>query len=168
MSYFVPTEDVIIRELSSFYKNFKNTSFKEISGRKLIELKSFSKELNSLFNNQNVKEFRISRYIKVMNKIKTNPKAFNIETTSDAEKYLLFMFAIDPEFEIYIIHNSENRKSQIKEKIENKFGLYDPYLLAIEKFYIKNFLPQEKRIEINKKIIERSYYPEIDEKRIFK
>ena len=81
----------------------------------------------------------------------------NFVTTSMAEKLLLFMFSIDPNFEIAIIFGSEDRIYTAKEKIKEKFGIYDINLIKVEKLVIKNFLSEQKRNEINEEIDRRAF-----------
>jgi len=140
-------------DFDAFYKNIKKADFRSITGKKLIELKAVSKQLKEEF--KRIDDLKCNKYIKLMNRIRTNKKGYNI--TNDAEMYILFMFTIDPNFEMAITFCSQNRIEEIKKDSENKFGLYDPFLIQIEKFYIKNFLSKEKRNEVEEKIIKRIF-----------
>lgn len=139
-------------DINSFYKNLNNANFRGIDTKKLLELKFLSKEFNAYFYNPNVTSPAYNRYTTIMNRIKTNAKL-----TSDAERYILFMFSVDPNFEAAIIYASENHKKEIKKKMEERFGVFDPNLISIEKFYIKNFLSEKKRNEVKEEITKRIF-----------
>lgn len=143
-------------DIDSFYKNLNGTSFRGLDSKKLLTLKSTSKPLNGFYNNDNMPYNKVSRYVKIMNRIKTNPKGYGV--TSEAEKYLLFMFSIDPNFEAAKIHGECNKIDETKEKMQNYFGIYDRRLIILENYFIKHFLSEKKRNEINEEI----------EKRVFK
>lgn len=143
-------------DIDSFYKNLNGTSFRGLDSKKLLTLKATSKPLNGFYNNDNMPYNKVSRYVKIMNRIKTNPKGYGV--TSEAEKYLLFMFSIDPSFEAAKIHGECNKIDETKEKMQNYFGIYDRRLIILENYFIKLFLSEKKRNEINEEI----------EKRVFK
>lgn len=142
-------------DMESFYKYLSECDFSEITLKKLIELIHNSKKLNKFYTNTE-SEFSITeRYIKVMNTVKTNPKTYGALT--QAERYLLFMFAIDPTFEATIIYASLNKTDEIKQHLFDRFGVYDKNLVAIEKYYIKRFLSPKKKEAINEEINRRIY-----------
>ena len=143
-------------DIDSFYKNLNGTSFRGLDSKKLLTLKATSKSLNRFYNNDNMPYNKVSRYVKIMNRIKTNPKGYGV--SSEAEKYLLFMFSIDPSFEAAKIHGECNKIDETKEKMQNYFGVYDRRLIILENYFIKHFLSEKKRNEINEEI----------EKRVFK
>lgn len=136
-------------DFNSFYQNFSNSNFSGITTKKLIELKCFSKEFNNYWKSNLDEDIRF-KYITIMNKIKTAP--FKYRATNDAEKYLLFMFSIDPTFELFKIWNTHNTIEEIKNKAIGKFGLFDKNLFVLERFFIKNFLSAEKQAEIFEQI----------------
>lgn len=143
-------------DINSFYKNLNGTSFRGLNKEKLIELLNISKTLNAFYKNNNIPINRVGRYVKIMNRIKTNPKGYSI--SNEAEKYLLFMFSVDPSFEAAKIHGECNKIEETKQKMERYFGIYDRKLIILENFFIKHFLSEKKRNEINDEI----------EKRVFK
>ena len=67
------------------------------------------------------------------------------------------MYSVDPNFEATIIYGVENNTKSIKEKLTQKFGIYDPNLIKIEKFVITNFLNQKQKDEINEEIENRIF-----------
>lgn len=142
-------------DIQSFYKDLNGTSFKGINKEKLIELLNNSKNLNRFFNNNNTKIQKHGKYVKIMNKIKTNPKSFGAYT--EAEKFLVFMFSVDPNFEAAKIHGAYNTTEEIKLEMEKHFGLYDSKLIIIENFFIKNFLSEKTRNKINEEIEKRAF-----------
>ena len=157
MATYIIGEDGLFATLDveTFYKNLKDTRFNNINVGIILKLVSNSRGLNAYFNNENLKVHKSQRYVKVMNKIRSDFKSFNI--SSDAEKYLLFMFAVDPNFEAAKIYGQYNTVSEIRTKMYKKFGIYDRTLITIEKFFIKNFLSDKKRNEINDDITKRIY-----------
>jgi len=141
-------------DFNSFYKNFKDADFREITGRKLIELKCFSKQFNNYWRNNLEEDIRY-KYITIMNKIKTAP--FKYRATNEAEKFILFMYSVDPTFELFKIWGEYNTLEEIKENVLNKIGIYDKNLYLIEKLFIKNFLSADKQKEIYEEINDRIY-----------
>lgn len=147
--------------MQSFY-NVDKISLKDIDENKLLEIIERSKRINKLFLDQSFKSCKTERYLRIMELIHMNhrkdiPTKTHYATTSIAEKFLLFMFSIDPNFEIAIIHASEDRTIAIKKKIREKFGVYDPYLIKIEKAVIKKLLNKEKQKEIYEEIEKRAF-----------
>ena len=115
-------------DIASFYKNFNNTEFTKMKAKKLIELKEKAKKLNRQFLADNQFSQK-SKYIRIMNKIRTNPKGYSV--TNDLEKYILFMFSIDPNYDLTYLYASIDRIQDIKVKMAKKFGVYDPNLILI-------------------------------------
>lgn len=142
-------------DINAFYKNLSETDFKDITLEKLQELKLTSESLNKEFNNINLAHCKSMRYGKISIKIRTNPKKYNIST--DAEKFILFMFSVDPDFEAAKIYGGCNTNEETKRLMEKYFGIYDKNLIIIENFFIKNFLSEKKRKEINKEIERRAF-----------
>lgn len=143
-------------DVDTFYKNLNNTKFNNINTEIILNLINNSKILNKFYNNENIKMHKSQRYIKIMNAINCDFKRLNLN--SQAEKYLLFMFSVDPNFEAFKIFNEYNTTKEIKQALSKYFGIYDAKLISIEKLFIKNFLSEKKKNEINEEI----------EKRIFK
>lgn len=141
-------------DIDDFYRNKNNIDFKNITAKKLIELKCFSKKFNNYWKNAPIKDIRY-KYITIMNKIKTAP--FKYRVTNEAEKFILFMYSIDPTFEVYKIWNEYNTTKEIKNSLLNKFGLVDKNLYIIEKYFIHHFLSMEKQNEIEEEINNRIY-----------
>ncbi len=142
-------------DIDSFYKNLNGANFKGINKEKLTQLLNISKTLNAFYNNENIHFNRISRYVKLMNRIKTNPKGYGI--SSEAEKFILFMFSVDPNFEAAKIFGECNKTEEIKEKMSIFFGIYDRRLIILENYFIKNFLSEKKRNEIQEEIQKRVF-----------
>lgn len=142
-------------DIDSFYKNLKGTSFRGLTSKKLLELKAISNQLNAFYKNNNIPYDKVSRYVKIMNRIKTNPKGYGV--SSEAEKFLLFMFSVDPTFEAAKIHGECNKIEETKEKMQNYFGIYDRRLIILENYFIKYFLSEEKRNEIQEEIEKRAF-----------
>ena len=123
-------------DFTDFYNGIDKTldnNFSSIENDKLEELKEISSELNIFFNNKYLELIKPGRYIKIMNRIRTNPKMF--KATTKEEQYLLFMLSVDPNLEAIIIYNKFNTSKQIKANFEKVFGIYDKNLVKIEKCY---------------------------------
>ena len=142
-------------DINSFYENLSNTSFKGLDPKRILILKVFSKQLNEFYNNNAIRLNKVGRYVKIMNRIKSNPKGYGV--SSDAERYLLFMFSVDPNFEAAKIHGECDIINDAKAKMKMHFGLYDRKLILLENYFIKHFLSEEKRKEINEEIEIRAF-----------
>lgn len=142
-------------EVNSFYERLSEADFNLLDSKKIVKLKISALELNKFYNNKFDDMCRFEKYIKIMNKIKTNPKHYNVESL--AERYILFMFSVDPTFEAIKIYGECNKINEVKNKSTQFFGLYDKRLISLEKFFVKNFLSSEMKKRIDKEIEERVY-----------
>jgi len=147
--------------MQSFY-NVDKINLKNIDDNKLLNLINQSKRINKLYLDETFRSCKSERYLRIMELINSNyrrniPVNNHYATTSQEEKFLLFMFSIDPNFEIAIIHGSEDRTYDIRAKIREKFGVYDPYLIRIENAVIKKLLSNEKKNEIYEEIEKRTF-----------
>ena len=147
--------------IKSFY-DVDKINISNIDDAKLQKIIEQSKNINKLFLSKQFKENQRERYLRIMELIHGNyreniPVNNGFATTSQAEKFLLYMFSIDPNFEIAIIHASEDRTNDIKVKIRQKFGVYDPYLIRIEKAVIKRLLTKEQQNKIYEEIEKRAF-----------
>ena len=142
-------------DINDFYKNLKNTNFNELNQEKLEELKNNANNLPKLLKNPQLPSTKIGKYVKIMNSIKTNPKGFGVN--NEAEKFIFFMFSVDPTFEAVKIYGESNKTDKVKEKMEKYFGVFDKRLIIVEKFFVKNFLSEKKRNEINEEIDKRAF-----------
>lgn len=140
----------------SFYSRLPLTSFKNINNEIIENIKQNSKKLNDFFNFNNGL-FKMDKYLKIMNRIKTCPKNFNIPNDDWAQIYLLFMFSIDPKFEIAKIYGSCNTIKEIKFEIERKFGIFDKNIIKLEKFFIKHFFSKSDKEKIDEEIFQRAF-----------
>ena len=141
-------------DILSFYKNFNKTNFKNIKVNKLLKLKKISKKLYNYYLYDNLYNKK-SKYIRILNKIRTNPKGYNV--TNDLEKYILFMYSIDPDFKATYMYATIDKVQDIKVKMVKEFGVFDPNLILIEKYYILNILGPKKKKEILDKVEELSF-----------
>lgn len=149
----------------SFYKE-SNINFNEVDLKKLLELKSNSKQLNKFYKYADTPDNIVQRYCRIMEMIHTsyngnhnniNPLISYAVTNTGAEKLLLYILSVDPELEALLIYNTYNTRKEIKEKLIEKFGVYDPNLAKIETQYVKRFLSADKQNKINKEIERRVY-----------
>ena len=156
--------------LQNFYKKLDLTKF-NISKERIEELKDQSKNINEYYNNKKMGT-QLNRYIKIVEKIQSNnrtnsnynPNVKNrrkcsiyYPTFTYEEKYILFMFSIDPNLEAAIITLSCNKVSEIRHEMLQKFGIFDLKLIRLEQHYIKYLLDNEKRDEINQEIENRVF-----------
>jgi len=147
--------------LKAFYNNL-DLNKEDISLDKLNSIKERAIQFNNLYNSIYFKRNRAERYIRIMELINSNCSNKYIinskfYTSSNKEKLILFMYSVDPNFEATIIYGVENNTKSIREKITQKFGIYDPNLIKIEKFVITNFLNQKQKDEINEEIENRIF-----------
>jgi len=150
-----------ISSLNNFYKGLK-VNFNNITEEKINELKEKAETLNYFFNNKDTDLNRTDKYIKISELIHTNysptrktNSPYSTQTT--AEKVLLLMFSVDPDFKAIFIHLTENKISEIKEKVTEILGLYDPNLVKIQNYYIKHFFSEKNKKEFDEKV-EKSVY----------
>ena len=130
----------------NFYKNIDNLNFNELSEERIKELYNMKDYL--LEKNSN---YKIINYINKIKKINTN-KVFN-----QTEKFILFMFSVDSNFEATKILGEYNILSEIKLAMTLNFGIYDKNLFTIEKFYIKHFFSEKEKKNINDEIEKRAF-----------
>lgn len=141
--------------MNSFYQNINGTNFKGITAKKILEIKILSKQFYNYFNNENINFDKHIKYTFIMNNIKIRKRQFNLN--SEAEKFILLMYSVDPTFEAFKIYGECNKIEEVKEKMRNFFGIFDQNLIIIEKHFIKYFLSDKKQNEINKEIENRVY-----------
>ena len=142
-------------DINSFYKNLNETNFNQVNKKKLFILKLISSKLNHFYNAKIEFTSKSEEYFKLMNRIKTNPKGYGVET--EADKFILFMFSVDPTYELFKIWGESNTIKEFKDKSLTKFGVVDKKLLYLEKFFIKYFLSQEKQNEIYEEVNNRAF-----------
>lgn len=144
-----------VTEMSSFYKSFNKLNVPDIELEKLSKLKNDSQEVNYIYEGNFSNYSRGNRYIKTMNKLKTNPKKYDL--TNSTEMLLMLMFCVDPNLEAIKIYNEFNKTDEIRFAMKKYFGVYDPNLIRIEKWYINNLLDKESKTEIEEEIQKRIY-----------
>ena len=130
----------------NFYKNIDNLIFHDLNEERIVELYNVKDSLLEKKSN-----YKIINY---MNKIKKLQKCNNLNET---EKYILFMFSIDPNFEAIKILGEYNKLNEIKLAMILNFGIYDKNLFTIEKFYIKYFFSEKEKEDINNEIEKRAF-----------
>ena len=130
----------------NFYKNIDNLNFNELSENKIIELYNIKDTLIEKTSN-----YKIINYINKIKKLSKNNK-FN-----ETEKFILFMFSVDPNFEAVKILGEYNKFNEIKLAMIINFGIYDKNLFTIEKFYIKHFFSEKEKNDINNEIEKRAF-----------
>jgi hypothetical protein len=135
-----------------FYKNFNSFNLKNIGDKKILELKSIAPYL---LNEEAITSNKFVNYIKSMKKLIKENK---YKKYTDNEKYLLFMFSVDPTLEVLKIYGECDKVDQTKLKMGAFLGVYDSKLIKIEKEFIKKFLSKEELNKLNEEI----------EKRVFK
>ncbi len=128
-------------DLKHFYESFHDLKITDINNDSIEIIESFSKELNAFYENKFNGFSKLAKYFKIVNKIKTT------RVGNSTEKLLIFMFSVDPDFKAISIFNEQKDSDSIKTALKSEFGLYDPNLIKIENWYIKNL--QNKKTEEN-------------------
>lgn len=141
--------------INKFYENIKIAKFNEVCLKRRLEIILLSKQLNKIYNNKRDNHKKANKYVKIMCKINGNKKLYY--NTNEADKYFVFMFSVDPDFEAAKIYLEENNFKNIKTKMKNKFGFYDPYLIYIEKYYIKYYMGETKKEKFDEEVEKRIY-----------
>lgn len=147
--------------MESFY-DVKKINFKDIDEIKLTLIMERAKKINKMFLCKSFKEYKSERYLRIMELINCNyregsPVNNGYATVSIAEKFLLFVFSVDPKFEAAIIYGSEDRVKDSRLKIEEKFGVFDINLIKIEKAIIEKLLDSKTKNEIYEEIERRAF-----------
>ncbi|MBQ9071858.1 MAG: hypothetical protein IJY25_01715 [Bacilli bacterium] len=150
--------DTIHSDMNEFYSHLNEANFKGVTQKRLLYLKANSLILNKLLHNEHTGLYRNERYTKIMNKLRTRPEEFGINMDNRyAETYILFMFAVDPNFEVAIITGECNRIQEIKNKMVEYLGIYDRNLIKIESYYLRTLATEKKRHKINEEIDKRVF-----------
>lgn len=135
-----------------FYKDINESDFQNITDDRILFLKKLAPNLlEKEFTSSN----KFINYIKKMKRLVNDPQKYNIE--NQVEKYILFMFSVDPSFEAIKIYGESNHIEEVKEKMKKYFGIYDTKLINIENYFIKHLLKEEKIKEINEEIERRVF-----------
>jgi len=147
--------------INSFYNDME-LKLCEVSKDDLNLIIKRATYLNKVFKSKRFENKPSAGYIKIMEMIhtnyrKNNPTKTPYSTTSITEKYILFMYSVDPNFELAIIYGSVFKSKQIVDGMKKMFGIYEPNLIKIEKFEIKNLLDKTKKEELDKIIEKKSY-----------
>ena len=144
--------------ISNFYEN-SQFNLNDINEEIINNLKEKANKLNDIYKNS--KMTKVELYCKKMERIQTAPKKENdfnkIAANNYTEKLLLFMFSVDPNLEAFYIYSTCNTLKEIKYEMNKTFGLYDPYLVKIERLFIKYFVNQEEKDKINEEIERRVF-----------
>lgn len=140
-----------IKYIDYFYKDLNVDNLNSIENDRISILRNSGLVLyEKVFKNENICLPKFIKYTKIMNKLNSTPKEYNI--LNKEEMYLLFMFAVDPDLNAFVIHSVANRKPKLKHDMEKEFGVYDANLVRIEKFYISNFMKEDNKKVLYKKI----------------
>jgi len=150
--------EALLNDMNDFYKYLSEANFNLITHKRLLQLKANSLELNKFFNNKHSNLTKAQRYVRIMNNIKRNPDKYNIDINNYcADIYFLFMFSVDPNFEVIITQQSYNRMDEIKNNLRLNFGIYDINLIRLEAFYLRRFATEKKKKQIQDKVNEKVY-----------
>lgn len=148
--------------LGHFYENNVidiKEDLNNINEEIINKLKEKSIILNNMCNNPNFT--RIEKYCKKIERIETASKTENdfnkISTNNSIEKLLLFMFSVDPNLEAFIIYSTCNNVKEIKYEMNKEFGLYDPYLIKVERIFVRYLLNQKDKEKLNEEIGKRVF-----------
>lgn len=145
--------------INNFYKDSK-LSFKIINEDIINDLKEKANNINKFCEYKYPKTNKIEKYIKILELVQTSSGGFDkllFKTNSNTEKYLLFMFCIDPNFEAFLVYSTYNNIKEIKYTMIETFGIYDPKLIQIEKHFIKYFLTKKEKKNLDDKIKKRVF-----------
>ena len=141
--------------LDSFYVNLNCESLRLIEDERLKELFEISKKFNNFYNLDCLKLHKSEAYYNVSKFFKFN--IYHYKIYSQAEKYVVFMFAVDPTFEAIKIYSESNKVCEIKNKMINTFGIFDENLVILEKEIIGKILSKEKKEEFDEFLFKNSF-----------
>ena len=141
--------------LESFYLNLNRESLRLIENERLKELFEISKKLNNFYNHDILKVHKSEAYYNVSKFLRYN--IHNYKIYSRAEKYVVFMFAVDPTFEAIKIYSESNKVCEMKNKMISTFGMFDEKLIILEKEIIGKILSKEKKEELEEFLFKNSF-----------
>ncbi len=135
-----------------FYVKLNKTDFNILTLERIKELKELAP---NLLDSKFISKHKFINYVKRLRNLNYESEKYGIN--NDAEKYVLFMFSIDPTFEAIKIYGECNHINQTKEKMKKFFGVYDSNLIKIENNFIKTFLSEKEKKEIDEEIEKRVF-----------
>ena len=139
------------RILTNFYLGIEQINFENIDEASINNILNKAKALNEFYTKENFKHTKIEKYFKII-EIVNSGYTSSFYTNSAQEKFLLFLYSIDPEFDTLVIYGSEKDSKNIEKQMIKKFGLYDENIIVLENMILKNVLTNQKKEEINLKI----------------
>ena len=109
--------------LNSFYKDISEDVFSELSKEEIEDIKArASIIIERHYNNKNFGKVKVYKYCKLMERLLTNFKRrngndipYDFDSNTQGEKYLLFMFVVDPKCKALEIYLTENNKLQFND-----------------------------------------------------
>lgn len=137
-----------------FYKNLNSFRLSPISDERIEAIKLLAKmERLNFLTNPRIKLAQTKKLLKLMEKLATRPENYNI---TENEKYLFYMFAVDPTFEAYIIAATAGDASKIKSRMLAKFGLNDVNLIRLERKFVNLKMLSDNREKLEDEIDKRA------------
>lgn len=146
-------------DYTSFYEHYSNADFSELTKERVEYLKSQRealildikrskyKDVELYSKNYGNNIVNIFEYKLYLNKIKTSSYLYG--TLNDAEDLALFAFAVDPEFDAYVIQKTANTTKEAEKQLTERFGFYDPNLIKIEtRIYSKLSVREKHKLKI--------------------
>lgn len=144
-----------------FYSNIE-TNFDNIDNEKRLEIIERAKKIKTIVDNKYKYLSKGKRYICLMDLLRINyskTRRLNsiYASNSEDEKLLLLLYSVDPNFEAAIIAGTENKLNDVKVQMEYRFGVFDPCLIKLENYLIKNFISKEQKEIIENTINEKAF-----------
>ena len=150
--YYHPLNCSIVYNL--FYKGLSSFKLSSISDERIEAIKLLAKmERLNFLTNPRIKLAQTKKILKLMEKLATRPENYNI---TENEKYLFYMFAVDPTFEAYIIAATASDASKIKSCMLAKFGLNDVNLIRLERKFVNLKMLSNNREKLEDEIDKRA------------
>lgn len=147
----------------NFYEAYKDTDFNLLDKERIPFIKEQSINLQYYINGR-LRTLDPSRYTpglykleihrQYLNRIKSCSRDYGV--VNKAEELALLVFALDPNFDAYIIHKTSNTKDEIEKKLKDKFGFIDLNFNVIETS-IYNKMSVRERHKIKLKIEEKEF-----------
>lgn len=134
-----------------FYSRFFCFNLNNIDETKILTLKTVAK---NLLEEEFITSDNLINYVKKMRRLIRDDK---YKIFSISERYLIFMFSVDPTFEAFKIYGECDRINEAKLKTILYLGAYDLNLIKMEKEFIKKFFTQKEIDEINEEIDKRAF-----------
>ncbi len=120
----------------NFYKKIKFSNFKNLTAKRTQELDELVAKWWSYFHDRSAGFLTLS--FNVSQKLTVSSRGLGLKNGD--EIFYFYIKMLDPSFVLLEIYEISNQKDELKELAELNFGIFDPYLLKLEKLLNQRFV----------------------------